>query len=583
MSERAAHLLEQLERLIRQEAEEQREQMESQWSLSLSERVRTGKAIEGLCLAGINDRTGHLRLTCQTNNSRFREGDYLFLHKSHPLLEQAVECVLEMDEEKRLEVFPQGNARRLLDDPEGWIADEGFIDLSGYYLEALTEVADRQIGRTRILPLILGDIGPEVDLASYERGWEVAFKAGLNENQAEAVAQAYATDLVYLVQGPPGTGKTLVLAHIARLLAEEGERIFVTALTHRAINNALNKIADVAPDVPVCKIGHSARADGLKVDNCNSFDQSQFGQIAGGYIIGATPFSTRTNRLGEVEFDTVLFDEASQITLPLAIMGMLVGKRYIFIGDDRQLPPVTTLPNPSQLSKESIFSFLNGRGYEEMLTLTYRLNNRLTEWPSRMFYADRLQPAPTIGERRLKLEAVPERWREILDPEQPAVFVDLFGRNTTVRSHREAEVVTDLVLALLQGGVPPEEIGVVSPYRAQGREIRNRLRRLVPDRNVRRGIVVDTVERMQGQEREVILVSLATSSPYFATELADFFFQPQRLNVTITRPRTKLIIVGSSLVLQAKPEEPEMIKWVGLFQDLLRSYTLHTVTYGEEF
>ena len=75
--------------------------------MPLSERVRTGKAIEGLCLAGINDKTGHLRLTCQTNNSRFREGDYLFLHKSHPLLEQAVECVLEMDEEKRLEVFPQ--------------------------------------------------------------------------------------------------------------------------------------------------------------------------------------------------------------------------------------------------------------------------------------------------------------------------------------------------------------------------------------------------------------------------------------------------------------------------------------------
>jgi len=161
--------------------------------------------------------------------------------------------------------------------------------------------------------------------------------------------------------------------------------------------------------------------------------------------------------------------------------------------------------------------------------------------------------------------------------------VDLFGRNTTVRSHREAEVVTDLVVALLQGGVPPQEIGVVSPYRAQGREIRNRLRRLVPDRDVRRAIVVDTVERMQGQEREVILVSLATSSSHFATGLADFFFQPQRLNVTITRPRTKLIIVGSSLVLRAKPKEPEMVRWVGLFQDLLRSCTLHTVTYGEEF
>jgi len=583
MSERAALLLKQLEKLIQDETEEQRDRMESQWSLPLAERVRTGKAIEGLRFAGINDRTGRLILECQTNNSRFREGDYLFLHKGHPLLEPNVECVLELDEEQHLEVFPQGNARRLLDDPEGWIADEGFMDLSGYYLEALREVADRQIGRTRILPLILGDISPEIDLASYERGWEAAFEGGLNESQAEAVAQAYATDLVYLIQGPPGTGKTLVLAHIARLLAEEGERVFVTALTHRAINNALNKIAEVASDLPVCKIGHPARADGLAVENYDSFERSQFGQIAGGYIVGATPFSTRTNRLCEVEFDTVLFDEASQITLPLAIMGMLVGKRYVFIGDDRQLPPVTTLRNPYQLSKESIFGFLAGRGYEEMLTLTYRLNDRLTEWPSRTFYTNRLQPAPTVGERRLKLQAMSERWREILAPEHPAVFVDLYGRNTTVRSHREAELVTDLVLALLQSGIPPEEIGVVSPYRAQGREIRNRLRRLVPEPDVHRAIVVDTVERMQGQEREVILVSLATSSPAFAAELADFFFQPQRLNVTITRPRTKLIIVGSSFVLRAEPEEPELVEWVELLRDLLQSCTLHTLTYGEEF
>jgi DNA replication ATP-dependent helicase Dna2 len=583
--DRSARLLKQLERLVLEEYATQREHIESQWSLPVAQRVRTGKAIEGLCLTGISDRTGRLIFTCQTNNSRFREGDYLFLHKSHPLLESVVECVLELDEETHLEMVPKsGNARRLLDDREGWIADEGFMDLSGYYLDALAEVADRQVGRTRILPLILGDIGPEVDLASYERGWEAAAEAGLNEQQAEAVAQAYATDLVYLVQGPPGTGKTLVLAHIARLLAAEGERVLVTALTHRAINNALNKIAHVAEDLPVCKVGQSARADGLEMDvpNYESFDRSDFGQISGGYIIGATPFATRTNRLSEVEFDTVLFDEASQITLPLAIMGMLVGKRYVFVGDDCQLPPVSSLPGRSPLSQDSIFSYLAGRGYDEMLTLTYRLNDRLTAWPSRTFYASRLRPAPAVGERRLELPAVPERWWEVLDPQQPAVFVDLYQRNTTVRSRREAETVTGLVLALLQAGISPEDIGVISPYRAQGREIRNLLRRLAPDRAVHRAIVVDTVERMQGQEREVILVSLATSSPMFAAELADFFFQPQRLNVTVTRPRTKLIIVGSSTVLRAQIENPEMAGWVRTFQDLLQSCTLCTVDYGEE-
>ena len=213
MSDRAADLLKRLEALILQETAQQREHLESQWSLPLAERVRTGKAIEGLRLSGINARTGRVALTCQTNNSRFREGDYLFLHKGHPLKDAAFECVLELDEEQYLEIVPQGlNVQRLREEPEGWIADEGFMDLSGYYLEALAEVADRQVGQTRILPLILGDIGPNVDYTSYERGWEAAIAAGLNEGQAEAVAQAYATDLVYLIQGPPGTGKTLVLA-----------------------------------------------------------------------------------------------------------------------------------------------------------------------------------------------------------------------------------------------------------------------------------------------------------------------------------------------------------------------------------
>jgi len=582
--DRSARLLKQLERLVQQEYTTQREHIESQWSLPLAQRVRTGKAIEGLALSGINDRTGRLAFTCQTNNSRFREGDYLFLHKSHPLLEPVVECVLELDEETRLEMVPKsGNARRLLDGPEGWIADEGFMDLSGYYLEALAEVADRQVGRTRILPLILGDAGPEVDLTSYQRGWEAAAEAGLNEQQAEAVAQAYATDLVYLVQGPPGTGKTLVLAHVARLLAAEGERVLVTALTHRAINNALNQIAAIADDLPLCKVGQSARADGLREDvpNYESFNRSDLGQISGGYVIGATPFATRTNRLSEVEFDTVLFDEASQATLPLAIMAMLVGKRYIFVGDDRQLPPVSSLPSQSPLSQDSIFSYLAGRGYDEMLTLTYRLNDRLTAWPSHTFYAGRLRPAPVVGARRLELPSAPPRWPEVLDPQQPAVFVDLYQRNTTVRSRREAEVVADLVLALLQAGIPPEDLGVISPYRAQGREIRNLLRRLAPDPAVHRAIVVDTVERMQGQEREVILVSLATSSPAFAAELADFFFQPQRLNVTVTRPRTKLIIVGSSTVLRAQPEHPETVEWVRTFENLLHSCTLRTVDHRE--
>jgi DNA replication ATP-dependent helicase/nuclease Dna2 len=280
-----------------------------------------------------------------------------------------------------------------------------------------------------------------------------------------------------------------------------------------------------------------------------------------------------------VEFDVVLFDEASQITLPLAIMGMLVGPKYIFIGDQRQLPPVTML-RASDLARTSIFGYLNGRCYETLLTTTYRMNDVLTAWPSRTFYENAIQPAPGVAERRLTLSGKPSRWDFALDPQHPSVFLDLRHRNTMVRSRKEAEIVAELVLALIRARLPAREIGVVAPYRAQGRLIRNMLREVLPSRELLHDLVVDTVERMQGQEREVVLVSLTTSSPGFAEQLAEFFFQPERLNVAITRPRTKLILVGSRYVLEAEPELPELQVWVDLLRDLVAHCTTFTAPFS---
>jgi DNA replication ATP-dependent helicase Dna2 len=148
-----------------------------------------------------------------------------------------------------------------------------------------------------------------------------------------------------------------------------------------------------------------------------------------------------------------------------------------------------------------------------------------------------------------------------------------------VRSRTEAETVAELVQALIRARIPPREIGVVVPYRAQGRLIRNLLRDVLPTREMLHDLVVDTVERMQGQEREVVLVSLATSSPGFAEQLAEFFFQPERLNVAITRPRTKLILIGSRRVLEAEPDLLETKAWVDLFRDLVAQCTTFTVPF----
>jgi DNA replication ATP-dependent helicase Dna2 len=296
-------------------------------------------------------------------------------------------------------------------------------------------------------------------------------------------------------------------------------------------------------------------------------------------VIGATPFALQTQRLSNVEFDVVLFDESSQITLPLAIMGMLAGSKYIFIGDENQLPPVTILSD-EDLKQTSIFAYLSGRGNETILNITYRLNDTLTKWPSRTFYRDELKSSVGASTRRLNLSPEITPWDFVLDPEAPSVFLDLCHQNTTVRSRIEAEVVLELVLSLLTREVSPEEIGVVVPYRAQSRLIRSLMRRNLMDDDLLKKLVVDTVERMQGQEREVVLVSFATASPKFAAQVADFLFQPQRLNVAVTRPRTKLILVGSHHMLDADQFDPEQTPTIKILRDLIDGCLQLTVPGG---
>jgi DNA replication ATP-dependent helicase Dna2 len=574
-----ADFLQRLRKFVQDEADSQWQALDRQWSRPLGERVAKGWAIEGLRVVGFDK--GIARLVCASNQSRFREGDLVVLHQSHPADPNALHFDLYYDGENELEAgLIKGNPYFMTSKPEGWTLDQDWFDSSPFYLSALDTAADSQLGRSTILPLLQGALTPKIDFARYERARESLRETNLNESQIEAVAQSYATDLLHLIQGPPGTGKTLMLAHLARLLAQDGLRVFVTALTHRAIHNALNKIPQIGEDIPVCKIGEERHTGDLNVPNFESFDQSHFADIKDGYIVGATPFALQSQRLANVEFDVVLFDEASQITLPLAIMGMLAGSKYIFIGDENQLPPVTTF-SETEAAQTSIFAYLAGRGQETMLNVTYRLNDVLTDWPSRTFYRSELKPSQQAAGRRLTLSPEVTRWDLVLDPASPAVFLDLCHTNTTVRSRIEAEVVSELVLSLLMRDVSPEEIGVVVPYRAQSRLIRSLLRRVLMDDEVSKTLVVDTVERMQGQEREVVLVSFATASPKFAAQMANFLFQPQRLNVAVTRPRSKLILVGSHHMLNADDYQPEHKETFDMLRDLIASCQTITVPGGD--
>ena len=576
-----ARFLRGLRRLVLDERDTVIQNIQQVWSRPVASRVSDGRAIEGIYLVDVHP-NGFIELACERNNSRYREGDILCLNRGNPFDDPAYMVTLEVDEETSLVVSSEesginwGDLERLR---ENWILDEGYLDLSTWFLDALDEAGDTFIGRTQILPLIMGYARPGMDPARYERGLSVGEIYNLNYSQTEALAQAYATDLTYLIQGPPGTGKTRLLAHLAQALVEDGERVLVTSFTHRAINNALNTLVEVAPNVPVVKIGQRSRSDDLSADNYGKFSESPMADMHEGYIIGGTPFATRTSRLSGVEFDTVIFDEASQVTLPLAVMGMLVAQKFIFIGDQKQLPPVLTTRLSGGAFRESIFGSLVEQGYDTMLNKTYRLSTELATWSSRHFYESKLTPVDWVANWRVNYPQPPDQLFDVLDPDDPKVFWDLAHRNTTTRSHKEANAVADLIESLLKCGFSAGEIAVVVPYRAQAREIRNLIRQVAPSSAIYMQIIVDTVERMQGQERDLVILSLTTSNPAFAAGLAEFFFQPERINVAVTRPRKKLIIVGSQHVLKASPRDPELQKTVALLKDLISSCTTVNFNY----
>jgi DNA replication ATP-dependent helicase Dna2 len=353
-------------------------------------------------------------------------------------------------------------------------------------------------------------------------------------------------------------------------MVERGDRVLVTSHTHMAIHNALNKIQ--AQGVPVVKIGRETQRKGLSstVATHPSFTAWTERPQNGGYAVGATAFATCTHRLAGCGFDTVVFDEASQVTLPLALMAMRVAKRFIFIGDDKQLPPVVL--SRSILSDEptSIFAKLTSRqgDHTVMLNQTYRMNRWLAAWPSRTFYDGKLESVGDNRERRFPSIAAPPRLRPVFDPAASAVFIPTPDRTALTRNPREADLVVDICAAANEAGLALASIGVVTPFRAQGRLVRTLLARRF-GLGAARDVIADTVERMQGQERELVILSLATGSQLFLAGIAEFFFQPERLNVAITRSMTKLIVIGPDTGALPDCEQPALRRWVRWYADMI--------------
>jgi DNA replication ATP-dependent helicase Dna2 len=508
--------------------------------------------------------------------SRFREGDQLCLHSGSPFSTMlASQVAFESEDEKRWLLRCKNAAQLLAERGNGYFyAEQGAIDLSQMFEQALDDIAHSASASRIILPLLEGELPFQFNPLEDEYAFNIAVAQGLNALQAEAVGKAFAAEHVACIQGPPGTGKTKVLALAARLMVERGERVMITSHTHTAINNALGKIA--AHGVPSVKVGsaNQARALAPQVARLERFADWKERPAVGGYVVGATPFATCSVRLEQSQFDTILFDEASQITVPLALMAMRRGKRFVFIGDQQQLPPVV-LSRSVLSGYPSVFSRLTADNEDSvMLRQTYRMNRWLAAWPSRTYYGGALEAVGPNAARTLALSPAraPSFAAAILRAEASAIFVPTRERGARACNMADAGLATELCAEALAGGLALDQVGIVTPYRAQGRAIRKLLARRFGWRDARL-VVADTVERMQGQEREVVILSLATSDLAYLAAVAEFFFQRARLNVSVTRAMTKLIIIGPDVAPEFSCGDEQLARNIANYRALVASCT----------
>ncbi len=471
----------------------------------------------------------------------FREGERVRLSLNDPDGDDFIDVTFLGLTEKGLSISaPLGAA---INSASGWSLDEGVIDLSDFYLRALAELASGTHGREVVLPALLEGKGDEIDLDDHAESYDGLENSGLDDSQVDGVANCLAANRFHLIQGPPGTGKTQTLAKLVRSLVDQGQRVLVTSFTHRAIHHALRKIGPMV-DCPVFKVSDAYPNDAEGIEFRGSFAETGLLDHDGPYVIGATPFALFSSRAGEARFDVAVIDETSQMKVEAAVMPMLRAQRWFFFGDRQQLPPVVQRP-VADAAEDSIFSALARDGCHTMLKTTYRMNEPLARWPSENFYQGELVAARSNAGHRFRLKSDPAR-KWLLGPEPAMVRVELEHEGNRAYSDEEADETAALIEEMLAGGLPPSEIGVVVPFRAQAARVRELLKfeRFADWPEIGK-ITVDTVERFQGQEREAMIVSLVVSDGDFMNRLAGFLTYPQRLNVAVTRARTKVVIIHS--------------------------------------
>lgn len=358
-------------------------------------------------------------------------------------------------------------------------------------------------------------------------------------------------DSTLCIQGPPGSGKTTAAARAILSLLDAGKKVGVTSNSHKAILNLMEACAELRPGLQCVKVGGDADVP-LVRDHAGAVHVQRTGQaaslLASRPLVGGTAWAF-SNTAFENRLDHLFVDEAGQVSVA-NLVGMARSTRnLVLLGDQMQLAQPIQGCHPGDSGRSALDYLLGERAtippeLGVFLDHSWRLHPKLCALISGAVYDDRLEARPGTEQRVVR---VPPDGARRVTKEAGLLFVPVEHQGNGQASDEEVECIAALVDELLGREVTDvegrraatlglDEILFVAPYNMQVR----RLQAALPA-----GARIGSVDRFQGQQARVVIVSMCSSEPAASSRGLDFLFNRNRLNVAISRAQSLALVVGS--------------------------------------
>jgi predicted RecB family nuclease len=374
------------------------------------------------------------------------------------------------------------------------------------------------------------------------------------------------------VQGPPGSGKTYTGSRMIVGLLNKGWRVGITSNSHKAINNLLAGVVTAATEQR-CSFNIVKKASAQNADSeyddprggVENVHKNEDALASGAQLVAGTAWLF-ADLDADQQFDALFVDEAGQVALANLIAAGTCARNIVLLGDQMQLSQPVQGVHPGRSGDSALDYLLDGestiapdRGI--FLATSWRMDPEVCRFISDAVYEGRLQPEAGNVRRKLVLRTSAHH----LLKGSGIVHAAIEHKGCAQRSAAEAELVEQIYQSALQqrytdrDGVEhpmaPDNILVVAPYNVQV----NLLKRTLPT-----GARVGTVDKFQGQEAELVIVSMTTSSEQDLPRNIEFLYSKNRLNVAVSRARCTAIVIANPALMAIKCQTPEQMALVNL-------------------